>query len=100
MRHAITLCLLLPLAGCGLLDSRAERAQRNSPDYKAGYNDGCSSAAAQGVSPRDTSLVRDEESYRTNPAYHAGWGTGFNGCRVYQPPAGPAPGRGPIADPF
>jgi hypothetical protein len=100
MRLAITLCLLLPLAGCGLLDSRAAKAQRNSPDYKAGYNDGCSSAAARGVSPRATGMVRDEESYRTNPDYRAGWGTGFNGCRIYQPSQGPAAGRGPIPDPY
>jgi len=100
MRLAIVLCLLLPLAGCGLFDSKAEKALRNSPDYKAGYNDGCSSAAARGVSPRDTGVIRDEESYKTNPAYRAGWGTGFNGCRIYQPSATPPPGRGPIADPY
>jgi len=100
MRALCCLILFLSLTGCGLFESRAQRAMRNSPDYKAGYNDGCASASTSGgANPRDTSLVRDEEAYRTIPAYHSGWGTGFNGCRLYQP-GPPVPGRGPIANPF
>jgi hypothetical protein len=93
------LAALVLLFGC---ESAAERAVKRSPDFKAGYSDGCASAGAQGANMRDTSLMRDEEAYRSNRAYHAGWGTGFTGCRTYQPGGGmtpPPPGRGPIADP-
>ena len=89
---------LLMLCGC---ESAADRALRNSPDFKAGYSDGCSSAGTRGANPREDSVVRDEEAYRSNKAYRAGWGTGFNGCGASQP-AGSMPlppGQGPIADP-
>ena len=85
--------LALSLAAC---ESAADRALRNSPDFKAGYSDGCTSAGSQGANPRETGRVRDESAYRANKAYHAGWGTGFNACRNYQAPAGPTlPGQGP-----
>lgn len=93
------LALLLALPGCA---SRADRAMRNSPDFKAGYSDGCASASTQGANKRASDLVRDEAAYRTNRAYHAGWGTGFNACRSYQPSGNmpPPPGQGPIPDPY
>jgi hypothetical protein len=89
----------LALSGC---ESAAERAMKKSPDFKAGYNDGCTSAGTQGANFRDTSLLRDEEAYRSNKAYHTGWGTGFNACRAYQPSNNmpPRPGQGPIPDPM
>jgi len=97
LRFAL-LAALATLAGC---ESAADRALRNSPDFKAGYSDGCASAGTQGANMRDTSPVRDEEAYRANRPYHAGWGTGFNACRGYQPAGNmpPLPGQGPIADP-
>ncbi|HEY2836840.1 MAG TPA: hypothetical protein VGI89_09740, partial [Rhizomicrobium sp.] len=84
----------LALSGC---ESAAERAMKKSPDFKAGYSDGCASAGTQGANFRDTSLSRDEEAYRGNKAYRSGWGTGFNACRVYQPSGNmpPPPGQGP-----
>jgi hypothetical protein len=92
------LAAVVALAGC---ESAADRALRNSPDFKAGYSDGCASAGTQGANMRDTSPVRDEEAYRANWPYHAGWGTGFNACRGYQPAGNmpPLPGHGPIPDP-
>ena len=93
----LTVAALLLLSGC---ESAADRALRNSPDFKAGYSDGCSSAGTQGANPRDTGLSRDEEAYRNNKAYRAGWGTGFNACRTYQPSGNMPPphGQGPIPD--
>jgi hypothetical protein len=89
MRLAAVICLLL-LAGCG-----ADRATRNSPDFKAGYSDGCASADLQGANPRDTGLARDEEAWRANTAYHSGWGEGFSACRAMAAPQG----NGPLAMP-
>jgi hypothetical protein len=92
------LAAVLALLGC---ESAADRALKKTPDYRAGYSDGCASAGTQGANPRDTAPLRDEQAYRTNRAYRTGWGTGFNGCRTYQPDGNmpPPPGRGPIADP-
>ena len=85
------------LSGC---ESAADRALRKSPDFKAGYSDGCASAGTRGANPRDTGFSRDEASYRTNKAYRTGWGTGFNACRNYQPSGNmpTPPGQGPIPD--
>ena len=98
VRRLAALAALVMLWGC---ESASDRALRKTPDFKAGYSDGCASAGTQGANMRDTEPVRDEESYRSNRAYHAGWGTGFNACRSYQPSGNmpPLPGRGPIGDP-
>ena len=100
MRRLTYLVPLLLLCGCTLFDSRAELARKNSPDFKAGYQDGCASASNRGADPLADPIRRDEEAYRTNQAYHSGWGTGFSACRIAGPMNGaPPPGRGPIADP-
>jgi hypothetical protein len=87
------LLTLFGLSGCGLMGGDA-----NSPDYKAGYRDGCASAARP-ANPRDDHVARDDEAYGAVPAYRMGWNAGFNVCRGSTRPA-PASGRGPIADPF
>jgi hypothetical protein len=90
------LALLLALMGC---ESAADRAMKRTPDFRAGYSDGCASAGTEGANPRDTAPLRDEAAYGSNRAYRTGWGTGFNACRTYQPGGNVPPGRGPIADP-
>jgi hypothetical protein len=97
--RAAALASLVALLGC---ESAADRALRKSPDFKAGYSDGCASAGTQGANMRDTAPVRDDEAFHSNDAYHAGWGTGFNACRNYQPAGNmpPPPGQGPIPDPM
>ncbi len=91
MRIALPIAALLGillLAGCA---SRATRAMQNSPDYKAGYSDGCDSAGAQGANPRANSLTRDEAAYASSAAYRSGWGAGFGTCRAMLAPP-PSPG--------
>jgi hypothetical protein len=87
--RALILTSLLLLAACS---SPASRAMRNAPDFKAGYSDGCASASLEGANKRDTSLTRDEDAYRGNPAYHSGWGEGFGACRAMTAPQTPAGG--------
>jgi hypothetical protein len=100
-RHLIfllPLVLLLGLPGCG---SPAQRAQQASPDYKIGYDDGCATASTQGANARKDSTIRDEAAWQGNPAYRAGWNTGFNTCRVNQSGGQPGtPNRGPLSDPY
>lgn len=101
----IAFFLLLPLSACGLFMSKETRALRQSPDYRAGYQDGCNSAYGPGADKsRDTAVVRDEESYRSNKAYRAGWGMGNSACRgtgyTGGAPSGTAPYGGPVRDPL
>jgi hypothetical protein len=90
MRLTIPVLAILLLAACA---SPASRAMRNSPDYKAGYSDGCASASLQGANPRDGGNTRDDAAYGSNPAYRTGWGTGFGACRAMAMP--PSPGGMP-----
>jgi hypothetical protein len=101
MRLVTRFVLLALLGSLSACESASDRALRNSPDFKAGYSDGCVSAGTQGANMRDTSPQRDEEAYRANPAYQSGWRTGFNTCRGNQLSgnAPPPPGQGPIPDP-
>ena len=97
-RIAAFFLLGLALSACA---SATDRALKNSPDYKAGYSDGCASANGPGADMRDTSRTRDERAYRGNRAYSAGWDTGFHACGISQSSRGmpSMPGQGPIPDP-
>jgi hypothetical protein len=86
LRASFLICLLL-VAGCA---SPADRAVRDSPEFKAGYVDGCSSVGREGANKRDIAMTRDEAAYRSNSAYHSGWGAGFGACRAMTAPVSPA----------
>jgi hypothetical protein len=104
-RRIAILSLIVPLAACSLFNSkeRAEmRAMRKTPDYRAGYQDGCSSAYGPDANARNgTDQVKDEDSFRTSKAYRTGWSAGITACRTYTPrntvpdSAGPIPDRNP-----
>ena len=106
VKKALTaLLLVVPLTACGLFVSKETRAMRRSPDYKAGYQDGCNSAPPQGADKtRDQDRVRDEEQYRANKAYRSGWNRGRSACSAsntgYNGGAlpGTSPNSGPIPD--
>jgi hypothetical protein len=83
MRAILIFLLLLPLMACSLFASKETRALRKSPDYKAGYQDGCNSAWSPDANKRkDDTIVRDDEQYKDNRAYHVGWDRGLNACRT------------------
>jgi hypothetical protein len=92
--RACVMILCLPLLGC------ASSAESRSPDFKAGYSDGCASANLQGADKRDSSLTRDDAAYQTNKAYRAGWGSGLGACRRMDEPQTPASGGGQFGGPF
>jgi len=77
----LLLLVLLPLlGGCALFESKATRAMRASPDYQAGYGDGCASTNAS-ANPRADTQLRDRDAYAGNPAYRRGWNEGYGACR-------------------
>lgn len=81
MQHPVRLLPLLflaaVLAGCGL--GRSEHA--DDPNYKAGHSDGCWSATSQ-VPGDPTTITRNEEAFKSNEAYRAGWKAGYSACRI------------------
>ena len=78
--RALALTGALAFAACGLFPSAAERAVQKSPDFRAGYSDGCAAASATGANPRE-GPYRDEALYKASQAYRAGWGNGYSLCR-------------------
>jgi hypothetical protein len=77
----VTVLACLSLAGCGFIfESSAERATRNSPNFKSGYADGCATANAQGTN-YGRNQVRDDGLYRSDKAYRAGWAAGVSACQ-------------------
>src|SRR5258708_37391355 len=82
MRPIILLLLLLPLAACGLFANKEIRTLRKSPDYRAGYQDGCNSAWGPDANKRkDDTIVRDDQMHQSKRAYHVGWERGLRACR-------------------
>jgi hypothetical protein len=82
VRAFALLLILLPLASCGLFASKEIRTLRKSPDYRAGYQDGCNSAYGPDANKRrDDTTVRDDQMYQNNRAYHVGWDRGLRACR-------------------
>ena len=102
MRPIILLVLLLPLTACGLFANKEIRALRKTPDYRAGYQDGCSSAWGPDANKRhDDTIVRDDQQYKNNRAYHVGWDRGLRACRSTGYTGGALPGTvpsGPVPD--
>ena len=100
LRTIAVLLIVLPLASCGLFANKEIRTLRKSPDYRAGYQDGCSSAWGPDANKRrDDTIVRDDSMYQNNRAYHVGWERGLRACRSTGYNGAPLPGTsGPVPD--
>lgn len=67
---------LLMLGGCAIFGGPADRALRRTPDFRAGYSDGCTAATAPSANPRDqrSSLAGETRAYRR------GYADGVSAC--------------------
>ena len=84
MRAQLALAaLMLFLASCA-----GQGANTASPEYSAGYSDGCATGQARGTYPPQPP-VRDSDAFNHNADYKSGWRTGYNGCLVRRDPVGP-----------
>lgn len=92
-RPLLAIAAAMTLASCALFPSAHDRAIRRTPNFKAGYNDGCAAANAAGASYR-YGPVRDEDLFRRDDTYRAGWNTGYSTCRSTVSPSGAEPGHG------
>ncbi len=71
----------------------------NTPNFQAGYADGCDSANGPGASYR-AGPTRDEALYARDQDYRDGWNIGYSSCRrggamPGEPSTGPIPDNGP-----
>jgi len=97
-RSSVAVLALISLAGCGiLLPNARDRAAKKSAEFRNGYEDGCSSSTAQDVNHR-AEQVRDENLYKTDGRYRAGWASGFTNCRTTTNRPANTPNAGPIPD--
>jgi hypothetical protein len=87
MRAQIAIATIALLAGC---QAAIEREAR-SPAYKQGWTDGCNSGLYErsveysGGPQAVDRFERDEERFRTDPEYAAGWNGGVESCAVGRP---------------
>jgi hypothetical protein len=79
------ICLAtLTLGGCAVFGGPGDRALRRSPNFRAGYSDGCAAATAQSANPRDDkdSLAGEDKIYKR------GYAAGLQSCRTSNVGAG------------
>ena len=76
-RLCLPLLLVAITAGCGM--GKSEYA--DEPNYKAGYSDGCWTATSQ-VPGDPSTITRNEEAWKGDKAYNAGWRSGYSACRI------------------
>jgi hypothetical protein len=84
-------------AGCILFSSAKDKATRNTPSFKDGYGDGCAAATAQSSNYRE-GPYRDEQLYKTDSLYRAGWANGYQTCNPNR--SGAVPGANPMPTPL
>jgi hypothetical protein len=94
-RFALAATSLLMLSGCMFFETRADRALRQQPSFRLGYNDGCATANNQGANMRRGDTIRDDALYDSDKAYRVGWANGHSACMRVAPPG---QSDGPLKD--
>ena len=77
MRSAIL--ALAVMAAFALTACNTTSANTDSPEYAAGYQDGCATGG-QRAARIQGEPQRDEALYQKSPDYRAGWAAGYNVC--------------------
>ena len=52
----------------------------DEPQYNSGYSSGCASASRGTGSVTPGRIDRDEQLYKSDKAYRAGWNAGYHAC--------------------
>ena len=91
LRAAVIFVTAFTLCGCMVFGGPADRALRRSPNYRAGYADGCAAANGPSANPRDTPQALTEE----DRAYRRGYNGGYVACKPTTVAPGDAPYRSP-----
>jgi hypothetical protein len=88
MRAQLALIARFVLTAIVLSSCAGAHADTDSPDYAAGYGDGCATGQARGGYPPPPP-VRDDQAFNHSADYKAGWRSGYNACLVRRDPQGP-----------
>jgi hypothetical protein len=94
-RFAFVVTSALMLTGCMFFETRGDRALRQQPNFRLGYNDGCATSNAQGANMRHGDTVRDDALYDADKAYRVGWANGHAACTRMAPTS---QSQGPLQD--
>jgi hypothetical protein len=97
-RICLFLAALPVLSACVFFEGSISRKMEKSPNFKAGYSDGCATTSGGTANFREQPDVRDQALFKTDKAYRAGWSAGYTACRPVN--AVSTPQSGPIADPY
>jgi hypothetical protein len=90
---------MLPLlSACIFFEGPEARQIEKSPNYKAGYSDGCATVSSKSANYREQNDYRDPTLFKTDKAYRSGWSAGYTGCRPVL--GNEEPQNGPVADPY
>ena len=73
------LCLGASILLAGCVSPEQTQQAIDGPMYPAGYADGCASAS-EASKPFSTKMVRDEDLFKGDRSYRAGWRQGFSSC--------------------
>lgn len=95
---AFSVGVLPLLSACVFFEGPVSRQMEHSPNFKAGYSDGCATASSQTANYREHNVVKDQALFQTDKAYKAGWSAGYTGCRPIL--GNEQPQNGPVADPY
>jgi hypothetical protein len=101
-RASVVASLAIVLSACALFGGPEDRKLRNTPSFRAGYDDGCAAANNRSANFRDGPSA-DTNLYSTDALYRRGWANGYQTCQPtgvapgdtpYQPMQGPTPNSG------
>jgi hypothetical protein len=73
------------LLGVALSACAAPEPANRSPEYEAGFGDGCATAGAE-AAPVPQPAKRDEQAFSKDSGYRAGWISGHAQCRMQAGP--------------
>ena len=95
VRVAIVAVTALSLSACAIFGGPADRKLRNTPNYRAGYADGCAAANNPSANNREGPSA-DTGLYASDQTYRHGWANGYQTCK----PTIVAPGDSPLQQQF
>ncbi len=77
MSRLLAVGLVLLVSACA--SRHLAQGHNNSPEYAAGYGDGCQTASARATHEAGGD-TRDQTLYQTSRDYRSGWTAGYASC--------------------
>jgi len=84
LRTTFAISITVVLAGCGTPPPNPLMGSGHTPDYAAGFNDGCASGRAAQDPVAGFFYTKDVRRFDTDKQYAAGWNAGYSKCSYNQ----------------